>query len=55
MKEKIKTKMGRPLLYGEQTIVYPGFHCPLSKKKDMDNLIKSQLKKWEVNREKTDI
>lgn len=50
MKQKIETKKGRPLLYGEQTVVLSGFHCPLSKRPIMEKLIRDTLKKWEKNR-----
>ena len=41
-------KAGRPLKYGEETVRHSGFHCPKSKKGEIDCLIKAKLKTWEV-------
>ena len=41
-------KAGRPLKYGEETVRHSGFHCPKSKKDEIDCLIKTKLKTWEI-------
>ena len=52
MKKRNKyLKVGRPLLYGEQTFVFSGFHCPISRKKEMQDHVNNKLKEWEANRE----
>ena len=49
MAKQTKKGAGRPLKYGEKTVRHSGFHCPKSKKDEIDCLIKTKLKTWEVN------
>ena len=47
-KKEVKARVGRPLMYGEETVALGSVKVPKSKYKEVKQWLTDKLKGWEV-------